>query len=109
MKMYRSTKKVFAENLGLVVIACSAISVLWVLLRYEPVQRMSPEIRMWWTALCAVSVFNVCSWRLAARALKRRRTASHSAVYIFGRRQLLLSAVFVIGCAFRSILPRADV
>jgi hypothetical protein len=30
-------------------------------------------------------------------------------VYRFQRRQLLLSAVYVLGCAFRSAVPRADV
>jgi hypothetical protein len=70
---------------------------------------MSDGVLAWWTGLCAVSVFNVCAWRLSGTALTRRRAAAGPEIYLFQRRQLLLSAVYVLGCAFRSILPRADV
>jgi hypothetical protein len=56
-----------------------------------------------------VSVFNICVWRLSAAALARTRGAGDPAVYAFRRWQLLLSAAYVFGCAFRSVLPRADV
>ncbi len=59
--------------------------------------------------VCAVSVGNVWGWRLSAAALARRRDAIEPAVYRFQRRQLLLAAVYVLGCAFRSMVPRADV
>jgi hypothetical protein len=63
----------------------------------------------WWTGLFAVSVCNICAWRLSAAALARRRADVDPELYAYQRRQLLLSAVYVLGCAFRSILPRADV
>jgi hypothetical protein len=56
-----------------------------------------------------MSIVNVCGWRLSAASLLRQRDATDSSVYIFQRRQLILSAIYVLGCGFRSILPRADV
>ena len=70
---------------------------------------MSSGVLVWWTALCAVSVFNVCGWRLSAAALTRRQAFTEPGLQRFQRWQLLLSAVYVVGCGFRSILPRADV
>jgi hypothetical protein len=70
---------------------------------------MSTGVLVWWSILCAVSVFNICGWRLSAAALAYRKAAAQRADYLFQRRQLLLSAVYVFGCAFRSALPRADV
>src|SRR5262249_18008090 len=63
----------------------------------------------WWTALCAVSVVNLGVWRLSAASLARRKGSVDPSVYRFQRRQLLLSAVYVLGCGFRAIVPRADV
>ena len=67
--------------------------------------RMS--VKAWWLALSAVSVVNICAWLLAG-VVPVRRTASDPALAT-RRRQLLLSAPFVFGCAFRSVFPRADV
>src|SRR5262249_7800697 len=38
-----------------------------------------------------------------------RKASAEPSVYLFQRWQLLLSAAYVFGCGFRSILPRADV
>ncbi len=46
---------------------------------------------------------------MSAAALARRKANVDPAVYSFQRWQLLLSAVYVLGCAFRAIVPRADV
>jgi hypothetical protein len=105
--MYTATKTALAENLGLIVGGIAAFAALWNLL--PPVGDVSLGVLAWWTTLCAVSVFNICSWRVSAAALARRRSAAHPEVYIFQRRQLVLSAVYVLGCAFRSVVPRADV
>jgi hypothetical protein len=108
--MYRSAKDVLADNRGAVVAGVAVFAALWsLLLHYQPADSMSPGVLLWWTALCIVSLVNVCAWRHAAAALARRKGAAAPAVYLFQRRQLLLSAVFVLGCAFRSVLPRADV
>jgi len=72
---------------------------------------MSFDIRLWWAALSAVSVLNIVAWCLAARSLERKRPTQESeqAIYAARRTQLLLALVYVLVCAFRSFLPRADV
>jgi hypothetical protein len=108
--MYRSAKTLLADNLGLLVVAIAGFAVLWnLLLASRPVEILSSGVVAWWTSLCAVSIFNLCGWRVSATALARRKASLEPAVYLFQRRQLLLSAVYVLGCGFRSILPRADV
>jgi hypothetical protein len=67
--------------------------------------RMS--VKAWWLALVGISVVNICAWILAG-VLPVRRSVGDPAIAI-RRRQLLLSAPFVFGCAFRSVFPRADV
>jgi len=65
------------------------------------------SVTTWWIALCAVSVVNICAWFLAG-VLPVRRAIGDPALPT-RRRQLLMSAPFVFGCAFRSVFPRADV
>ena len=65
------------------------------------------SVKTWWLALVAVSLVNICAWILAG-VIPVRRGTDDPALPI-RRRQLLLSAPFVFGCAFRSIFPRADV
>jgi hypothetical protein len=108
--MYKSTRLILAENRCLVAVGLAAYVVLWnVLLGSGPMDGMSRGVVVWWTALCAVSLLNLCGWRHAAAALERRKANVEPAMYRLQRRQLLLSAVYVLGCGFRSILPRADV
>jgi hypothetical protein len=108
--MYNSTKLMLAHNRLLILVSVGALVLLGhVVLRTQPAADLFSGVFVWWCALCAVSVLNVCGWRLSAAALARRRATAHPAIYSFQRRQLLLSAVYVLGCAFRSILPRADV
>ena len=65
------------------------------------------SVKTWWLALIGVSLVNICAWILAG-VLPVRRAVNDPALAT-RRRQLLLSAPFVFGCAFRSIFPRADV
>jgi hypothetical protein len=65
------------------------------------------SVQAWWLALIGVSVLNIGAWVLAG-VLPLRRAAGDPA-FPTRRRQLLLSAPFVFGCAFRSVFPRADV
>ncbi|HWU41584.1 MAG TPA: hypothetical protein VN203_28340, partial [Candidatus Acidoferrum sp.] len=63
----------------------------------------------WYLALCLVSLLNIglllLSWR---KHLKSQHEEREEAAQL--RRQLLvLSTIFVLGCAFRGFLPRADV
>ena len=69
----------------------------------------SPGIAAWIWFLRAITVLNVAIWLRTAVALQRDRSLQGPERRDYRRRQLILSALFVGGCAFRSIFPRADV
>jgi hypothetical protein len=79
------------------------------LLFNQQVEGTSPGLVAWWTILCAVSVGNIWMLRLSASALEERRESTDPALFKYQRIQLFLSAVYVVGCAFRALVPRADV
>lgn len=66
--------------------------------------RRVPDVLVWWTALCAAALFNAAAWTYSAFRLKPPEDVA-------GTRRLLLwlSAVYVLGCAFRSVFPMIDV
>jgi len=70
---------------------------------------MSSGVLSWWALLCAVGALNVVAWALSAVRLRRRQVRLSGECYVARRRQLVLSAVYVFGCAFRSALPVYDV
>lgn len=55
----------------------------------------------WWMTLAVISVGNVVAWSILA--LRARRQGDSGP-----RSQVVLSAIFVAVCAFRSVLPRVD-
>jgi hypothetical protein len=55
-----------------------------------------------------VAALNVLGWSIAALALRRRRKALDPAAYAVRRMLLVLSAVYVAGCAFRCVMPVFD-
>jgi hypothetical protein len=54
-------------------------------------------------------VLNVALWSLAAVAVTRDEASIHVGIGPAGYAQLLLSAVYVAGCGFRSFLPVYDI
>jgi hypothetical protein len=70
---------------------------------------MSVTVENWWDFLRVLAVFNITAWLLSAVLLKRRQAAMSPEYYSARRLQLLLSAGYVFGCAFRSVLPVYDV
>ena len=65
---------------------------------------------VWRAILAAVSLFNLGAWAMAVASLSgRKASTTPPEVLAVRRRQIVLSALFVVGCAFRAILPRADV
>jgi len=64
----------------------------------------SNPLAVWWTFLTLVSVANVAVWFFLYREL-RRPAGDNTGIELM----LLLCAAYVFGCAFRSVLPRADV
>jgi hypothetical protein len=70
---------------------------------------MSSAVLSWWYFLCMLAALNVATWSVAARALGRRQSVMSVESYAACRIQLMLSAVYVFGCAFRSVLPVYDI
>jgi hypothetical protein len=62
----------------------------------------SAALLLWWGTLCVISAINVAAW--ISDATKSRREQSPP----MRRLQLFLSALFVLGCAFRSAFPRGE-
>jgi hypothetical protein len=71
--------------------------------------RMSSGVVSWWVLLCAVGALNILAWSLSAAAFRRQLGGMPSECYSACRMQLLLSAGYVFGCAFRSAIPVFDV
>ncbi len=70
---------------------------------------MSTDLFTWWLLLCTVSAINIVGLSLSVPALKRRHHTLPAEVYASRRLQLMLSAGYVLGCAYRSALPVYDV
>jgi hypothetical protein len=70
---------------------------------------MAPEVQVWWMLLVVVSCVNLLAWPYAARALHQRQGALPAPVYTLRKWQLVSSAGYVLGCAYRSALPVFDV
>jgi hypothetical protein len=70
---------------------------------------VSWEVHLWWAALGVVSLINLVAWGLSARAFLRKRSLADWSMHATRWPHLVLSAVYVVVCGFRSFLPRADV
>lgn len=70
---------------------------------------MNLDVSFWWFFLCMAGGFNVLAWSVCVWLLNRRRDTLHPEVYALRRMQIILSAGYVFGCAFRSALPVFDV
>jgi hypothetical protein len=70
---------------------------------------MSVSVISWWYCLLAVAAFNILALLLSAMILKHRSHVASPEEYSTRRVKLLLCAVYVFGCAFRSAFPVYDV
>ena len=68
----------------------------------------SNPVAVWWCFLIGVSAANIAWWFWLGRRLRQAANGWQSAAFAV-EPLLLLSAAYVFGCAFRSVLPRADV
>lgn len=70
----------------------------------------SNPVAVWWGSLVAISIVNIGLFSILHRRF-RRKAADLEIRFIYRVDMLLLSlcAAYVFGCAFRSVLPRADV
>ena len=70
---------------------------------------MDIDVFSWWSFLRTIAAINIVAWMLSAVLLKRRQTSIDANAYALRKMQLLLSAGYVFGCAFRSFVPVFDV
>lgn len=70
---------------------------------------MATEVWVWWFFLCVVSAGNVLALTYSAHSLRRSHGALSPEAYAARKWQLWLSAGYVFGCAYRSVLPVFDV
>src|ERR1700744_5491327 len=68
----------------------------------------SNPLAWWWSLLTLVSSLNIAVWFVLYRQLHEKPTGSLGGTSGI-ESMLLLCAAYVFGCAFRSLLPRADV
>ena len=70
---------------------------------------MTDNTLTWWSLLCVVSLLNLVAWTASVSMLRRRHALADPAVRRAVRLQMLLSAGYVLGCAYRSAFPVFDV
>ena len=70
----------------------------------------SVAVALWWAALCVISAVNIVAWITDAMKGPGRPLRAPGDADVAPRRtaQLILSALFVFGCAFRSAFPRGE-
>ena len=61
----------------------------------------------WWHLLCAIAGLNLVAWTASTAWLHRHRP--DGTTWPHQRLQLLLSALYVLGCGYRCLLPVFDV
>lgn len=61
----------------------------------------------WWHLLCGIAGLNLVAWTISTAWLHRNRP--DGTTWPHQRLQLLLSALYVLGCGYRSFLPVFDV
>lgn len=70
---------------------------------------MNNHTLSWWALLCAISLFNVIAWGAVTAVAHRRSADWHPMARRAVKLQALLSAGYVLGCAYRSVFPVYDV
>lgn len=70
---------------------------------------VSAGVVAWWFFLCGAAALNIAAWCLTAKTVARRHPGLPVDAFVRCRLQLLLSAVYVLGCAYRSVLPVYDI
>lgn len=70
---------------------------------------MPIELRLWWSAMIAIAVFNIVAWCCLATTHQRNRAWMPAADWRAKQLMLLLAAGYVAGCAYRSVFPVFDI
>jgi hypothetical protein len=69
----------------------------------------SNPVAVWWGFLVAVSAANIALLAAMHRIFQGKSAESRTSLFRIEVLLILLCAAYVLGCAFRSVLPRADV
>jgi hypothetical protein len=69
----------------------------------------SGAVARWHVLLCVIAAGNLVIWSQSAIAVAHAQTVSNGGLGALSQVQLLLSAAYVFGCAFRSVLPVYDI
>ena len=70
---------------------------------------MDIDVFTWWNFLRTIAAINIVAWIVSAVVLQRRQPSIQADTYALRKLQLLLSAGYVFGCAYRSFVPVFDV
>jgi len=70
---------------------------------------MNETTLFWWSLLCGVSALNVLAWVVSTHLLHRRVGLLRTKVWSSMHWHVVLSATYVLGCAYRSVFPVYDV
>jgi hypothetical protein len=70
---------------------------------------MTDATLYWWSFLCSVSALNVLAWVASSQLLRRRAGPLHLGNWAAMHWHVVLSAAYVLGCAYRSVFPVYDV
>ena len=72
-------------------------------------ERTTRAVARWHAVLAAFALLNLTLWSLTALGITRAQATAHANSLASPYVQLLLSAMYVSGCAFRSVLPVYDI
>lgn len=70
---------------------------------------VSAGVVAWWFFLCGAAALNIVVWSLTARIVAGRQSSMPVDAFARCKIQLTLSCVYVLGCAFRSVIPVYDI
>ena len=70
---------------------------------------VSTGVVAWWLFLCGAATVNIVAWSLTANTVARRQHGIPVDALARCKIQLALSGLYVLGCAFRSVLPVYDI
>ena len=74
----------------------------------SPIEGQSTGVLVWWAILTTASAVNIVFWIVVARRFAQKAPSMEPSVRRTRKWQLALAAIFMLGCAFRSLLPRAE-
>jgi len=69
---------------------------------------MEKEVLIWWVSLSVITLLNILVWLYSVVLVRRQKNCLSIENYILTRQMLILSGVYVFGCAIRAVLPRVD-